>query len=63
MSLVTATVLFYRSLVTQLAAPKIPEGERVDFDVCSFKWSIWWNNCMITAAENTLNNLCVHWFR
>ncbi|XP_034070273.1 troponin T, slow skeletal muscle-like [Gymnodraco acuticeps] len=23
--------------VTQLAAPKIPEGERVDFDVCSFK--------------------------
>lgn len=25
---------FDRSLVTQLAAPKIPEGERVDFDVC-----------------------------
>ncbi|KAK5850767.1 hypothetical protein PBY51_001614 [Eleginops maclovinus] len=23
--------------VTQIAAPKIPEGERVDFDVCSFK--------------------------
>uniref|UniRef100_G3NZ33 Troponin T, slow skeletal muscle n=1 Tax=Gasterosteus aculeatus aculeatus TaxID=481459 RepID=G3NZ33_GASAC len=23
--------------LTQLAAPKIPEGERVDFDVCSFK--------------------------
>lgn len=32
-----AFVLFYRSLVTQLAAPKIPEGERVDFDVGSFK--------------------------
>lgn len=27
-------IFFYRSLVTQLAAPKIPEGERVDFDVC-----------------------------
>lgn len=28
-------MLFYRPLVTQLAPPKIPEGERVDFDVCS----------------------------
>uniref|UniRef100_A0A8C9XRH0 Troponin T, slow skeletal muscle n=1 Tax=Sander lucioperca TaxID=283035 RepID=A0A8C9XRH0_SANLU len=27
-----AFMLFYRPLVTQLAAPKIPEGERVDFD-------------------------------
>uniref|UniRef100_A0A3Q0SJD1 Troponin T, slow skeletal muscle n=1 Tax=Amphilophus citrinellus TaxID=61819 RepID=A0A3Q0SJD1_AMPCI len=25
-------MLFYRPLVTQLGAPKIPEGERVDFD-------------------------------
>lgn len=30
-------MFFYRPLVTQLAAPKIPEGERVDFDVCCFK--------------------------
>lgn len=24
--------LFYRPMVSQLSAPKIPEGERVDFD-------------------------------
>uniref|UniRef100_A0A3Q3LWL9 Troponin T, slow skeletal muscle n=1 Tax=Mastacembelus armatus TaxID=205130 RepID=A0A3Q3LWL9_9TELE len=28
----TCFTLFYRPVVTQLAAPKIPEGERVDFD-------------------------------
>lgn len=28
----------------------------------SFKWSIWWNNCMITGAEKAWNNCCAHWF-
>ena len=37
-------VLFYRSVVTQLAAPKIPEGERVDFDVCSLRTVAHQNN-------------------
>lgn len=36
-------ILFYRP-VTQLAAPKIPEGERVDFDVCYFKSATKGNN-------------------
>lgn len=60
-----AFMLFHRPMTTQLAAPKIPEGERVDFDVCSFKVVIngtWFY--MIAAAKAALNNLelCIHWF-
>lgn len=34
-----AFMWFYRPLMTQLGAPKIPEGERVDFDVCALRSS------------------------
>lgn len=58
-----AFMLFYRPLVTQLAAPKIPEGERVDFDVCSFKVVV---NGTFTQSQHQklrLHNpdLGIHW--
>lgn len=49
-------MLFYRPLVTQLAAPKIPEGERVDFDVCSFKIGI---NGTITWLQHQKQHLMI----
>ena len=55
-------LLFYRPVVTQLAAPKIPEGERVDFDVCSFKAFVS-GTIHIKVTKTVLNNfsLRIHW--
>lgn len=55
-------MLFHRPL-TQLAAPKIPEGERVDFDVCSFKVVVNRTSTRLLPQKQRFNNidLGVHW--